>query len=129
MKSKKMAQKYVNNFRREFSKYLKADIGLSSSVYLAKTGGAIVEFTLGNGLNNKDQFRGTSQNVGNALKNINQSTFTGNLNGFSFAGTNIILEPGRIILIKSDMPSEWSELAAVKDVERILSNGSANESR
>ncbi|KJF88236.1 hypothetical protein [Photobacterium phosphoreum] len=123
MNNKKTVQMYINSFRSEFSQYLKNNIGLITSVYFAKTGGAIIEIELSVGGKNKDKYKGTSQNLGNALKNVKQSTFGGNLNGFSFVGTNIILEPSKIILIKSDSPNEWSSTSAKNDIDKIIFNG------
>lgn len=123
MDDKDKAQKYINNFRREISKYLKKDIGISSSVHLSKIGGAVLEFEIGDGLKNNDSYKGTSKTIGNALKNIEQKTFKGNLNAFSFSGTNIILEPKKIIFIKSDEDSEWDETSATKDINRLLVGG------
>jgi hypothetical protein len=61
------------------------------------------------------------QTINKALTNIQQRMFGGNLDGIKFGGTNISMEPNRIILIKGeDENPEWSDQAAQNDVKRIL---------
>ncbi len=61
------------------------------------------------------------ESVNLALNKIEQRMFRGNIDGLKFAGTNISMEPNRIILIKGeDTKSEWNDKGARKDVKRIL---------
>ncbi len=46
-----------------------------------------------------DEYLDVTQTVNDALKGIEQNTFGGNLDGFRFGGTNIIMEPARIVLL------------------------------
>ena len=124
MKDKKTIQTYVNNFRRRLSSHLKPGIGLSCNVHPADEGGAILEFYLGPSIENDDNYQEVSATVSGALASIPQHAFGGNLKGFRFAGTNVIMEKDRIIFIKDDTPSEWSDAAAEKDVFRILAKPS-----
>lgn len=124
MKDKKTIQTYVNNFRRRLSPYLKPGIGLSCNVHPAEEGGAILEFSFGPSLENDDDYQVASTTVSGALASIPQHAFGGNLEGFNFAGTNVIMEKDRIIFIKDDSPSEWSDAAAEKDVSKILPKSS-----
>lgn len=120
MKDKKTIQTYVNNFRRRLSPYLKPGVGLSCTVHPAEEGGAILEFSLGPSIVNTDLYQESGTTVSGSLASIPQHAFGGNLEGFRFAGTNVIMEKDRIILIKDDSPSEWSDDAAEMDVSRIF---------
>ena len=122
MTNKKNIQKYINNFRRRLTPYLKPGIGLSCNIYPAETGGAILEFTIAPEIENDDIYKPTSPSIGRALSNIEQRAFGGNLDGFSFGGTNVILEGNRILFIKDDTAAEWSDNAAQNDVSRVLNN-------
>jgi hypothetical protein len=124
MKDKKTIQTYVNNFRRRLSPYLKPGIGLVSNIHPADEGGAIIEFSIGPSIENDDNYQVTTTTVSGALSTIPQHAFGGNLDGFKFSGTNLIMEPNRIILIKDDSPSEWSDEAAKTDVSKILPKSS-----
>ena len=124
MKDKKTIQTYVNNFRRRLSPHFKPGIGLLCKVHPADKGGAILEFSFGPSLENDDTYQEVSTTVSGALASIPQNAFGGNLEGFRFAGTNVIMEKDRIIFIKDDSPSEWSDDAAEKDVSKILPNSS-----
>ena len=120
MTEKKIIQEYINNFRRRITRFLKPGIGLACNVYAAESGGAILEFTMGQALGNDDIYKESSSTVGNALSKITQRAFGGNLEGFVFGGTNVILEDNRIIFIKDDQLSEWTDQAAQHDLGRVL---------
>jgi hypothetical protein len=90
---------------------------------MARTEGAIIEITIGQGVINRDIYEKPYAKMAEALATIKQNAFGGNLRGFVFKGTNIILEPNRIILLKDDMPPEWSDHAAAKDVSAVLQRG------
>ncbi len=127
MKDKKTIQTYVNNFRRRLSPHLKPGVGVSCSVHPAEEGGAILEFSLGPSIENTDKYQEISTTVSGALTSIPQNAFGGNLAGFRFAGTNVIMEKDRIIFIKDDSPSEWGDDAAEKDILSILSKPSGGD--
>ena len=121
MKNKQTIQEYINNFRRRLAPYMRPGIGLACTVFPANSQGAILEFKIGPGISNTDEFRPESETVNEALTEIGQQAFGGNLSGFKFSGTNIIMEVNRIILIKGeDDPSQWNDSAADADVKRIL---------
>ena len=120
MTDKKTIQKYINNFRRRLTPFLKPEIGLSCNIFPAETGGAILEFTIAPEIENDDIYKEVSPSLGRALSNIEQRAFGGNLDGFSFGGTNVILEGNRIIFIKDNSLKEWSDNAAQNDVSRLL---------
>jgi hypothetical protein len=113
-------QTYVNNFRRRVARYLRPGIGLSCSIFPATTGGAVLVFHLGPNVENDDIYKPEATSLGLALSNIEQHAFAGNLEGVTFAGTNTILEPDKIIFIKDGSHDVWSDAAAAKDVLAIL---------
>lgn len=127
MKDKKTIQTYVNNFRRRLSPHLKQGVGVSCNVHPAEEGGAILEFSLGPSIENTDEYHEISTTVSGALSSIPQSAFGGNLDGFRFAGTNVIMEKDRIIFIKDNSPSEWGDDAAAKDISSVLSKPSGGD--
>ena len=121
MKDKDLLQKYINNFRREISPYLKPNIGLKSKVHPSDGEGAILEFELAPGIENDDEYEIVTPSLGLALKDIEQHAFGGQLENISFKGTNVILENNRIILVKGeDQESQWSEQAVMLDLARVL---------
>ncbi len=73
---------------------------------------------------NDDIYHQESNSTGEALGRINQRAFGGNLSGFTFRGTNTILEPNRLIYIKDSNSSEWGDKAVIKDVNAVLPNSS-----
>jgi hypothetical protein len=61
------------------------------------------------------------ETVNAVLKKIEQRMVGGNIGAIKFGGTNISMEPNRIVLIKGeDTPSEWSDKGAINDVKRIV---------
>ncbi len=125
MREKAQAQKYVNNFRRRMTRYLRPDIGMRVIVHPAAAGGGVVEVEFSEVVENDDEFRPPAPTVNDVLKAIPQNAFGGNLDGFRFEGTNIVMEPGRVLLIKgTDDRGEWDQKAAERDTRRILAGGS-----
>lgn len=121
MNSKEKIQSYINNFRRHISPYLKPNIGLNVVAHPSKNKGAILEIKIGPSIENDDEFFDATSTVNEALEKIPQKAFGGNLKGFNFGGTNVIMEPERIVLIKGgDSEEEWSDSGALEDVKRIL---------
>lgn len=112
-------QHYINNFRRELSIYLKPDFNLKAIIYPAIEG-AIIELEFRKDQPTKDEFRKSENTLGEQLDKINQKIFAGNSNGLKFSGTNIFLEPGKIIIIKDSNDTEWSISKAKEDVEKLL---------
>jgi len=119
---KRKYQSYINNFRRRLAPLMKPGLGMQCNVYPSSDGGAVLEFEIGPATENDDNYHEESKSLGAALSNIDQRAFGGNLEGFSFGGTNTILENNRIIYIKEANPKEWSDEAAVKDVSGLLRN-------
>lgn len=120
---KSKIQKYINNYRRKLTRYLRPGFGLLCNIYPAPDG-AILEFVIGNELANDDIYHSESKSVGDALGRIEQRAFGGNLSSFTFSGTNTILENNRLIYIKDATSKEWGEAAVTKDVDAVLPNSS-----
>ncbi len=122
MKDKKTIQAYVNNFRRHMSKYLKKGIGLSSKAYPVDGDGCVIEVRIGPNLPNDDEIDEIHESINEVLKKIPQRIVSGNLDGIKFGGTNISMEPDRILIIKGeDDENLWNDTGAANDVNRIIS--------
>jgi len=121
MKDKKTIQGYVNNFRRYLAPRLKPSIGLSCKIFPAEAEGAVLEFTIGPSISNEDVFEVPKDTVNSILKIVPQRMIGGgNIGAIRFGGTNISMEPNRIVLIKGeDAPDLWSDQGARNDVEKI----------
>lgn len=121
MEDQEIIQRYINNFRRHFARFLKPGIGLTFRIIPSKKEGAILEFEVGPNMKNEDHYLPSEQNVNSALKKIRQHMFGGNIDAIKFGGTNIAMEPNRIILIKGeDTPAVWGDDAAIDDITRIM---------
>lgn len=121
MPKKQIIQEYINNFRRRIAKFFRPGVGMTCKVYPAQSGGAILEFKIGSGIKNDDFYNPETPTITDALGKIKQQAFGGNLSGFVFHGTNVILEGTRMIFIKDDSPAEWNDSAAERDVARVVS--------
>jgi hypothetical protein len=116
-------QKYVNNFRRYISRFLKPNIGLESRIHPSTQSGAVLEFSLGEDVQNSDYYLPSSESVNASLATVGQRALSGDLSAVQFSGTSAVLEPGRIILIKGeDDPTQWSDNAASKDVQKVITS-------
>lgn len=121
MYKREIIQDYVNNFRINMSIYLKPGLGILCDIYPIESEGAILVFTLGLNINNKDTYMKIEKKVNDSLKKIPQKAFGGNLEGFKFGGTNLITEDNRIIIIKGeDTLSDWNDKSAKNDVQRLV---------
>ncbi|MGY2295030.1 hypothetical protein ACW9H7_06080 [Pseudomonas yamanorum] len=123
MTDKSTIQSYINNFRRKITPSLRPGVGVKCIVHPATTGGAILEFKFVKHGENEDHYKSNVQSLGKALATVNQRAFGGNLEAFKFSGTNVILEPEKVIIIKDGNPSEWSEHQASKDADSVFNPG------
>lgn len=117
--NKEKIQLYLNNFRRFLSPYLRTDINFKTIVYPANDG-AIIELKFQITSPVKDEFRKNEASVTDSLKRIDQHAFGGNLAGFKFSGTNMIMEQGRVIIIKDNDDKQWSLEQIRKDVDKLI---------
>lgn len=116
-------KKYIINFRRRISGYLLQDMAMKCDVYPISSGGAVLVFTVSKDVETYNDYKDMSENAGLVLEKIEQNAFGGNLAGITFSGTNLITNKNMIIIIKDENSSEWSDEAAEKDVNKILSRG------
>jgi len=116
---KEKIQLYLNNFRRILSPFLRKDINFKAIIYPANDG-AIVELKFQTNSPIKDEFRKNEKTITDSLKKVNQHAFGGNLGSFTFSGTNLILEKGRIIIIKDTNKKEWEIEQVKKDVDKLI---------
>lgn len=116
---KAVIQAYVNNFRRRITPLLKPGIGLKCEIYPTLDGTTVLVFWPGTNVENDDVHK-KPQPTGEIFAGLKQRAFGGDLSGIRFGGTNTILEPDKIILIKDSSPSSWTDLSAQKDVDRII---------
>ena len=116
---KQEIQNYINNFRRLFSRFLKPDVGIQSTVYPHDKGSVIV-YELGLNLKNKDDLRSSSKEITEALKRTNLFENEKGEQIHSFVGTNILLIKNKIVVIKDDSAKEWTEEKAQLDIEKII---------
>jgi hypothetical protein len=112
-------QNYINNFRRLFSRFLKPDVGIQSTVYPYEKGSVIV-YELGLNIQNKDDLRSSSKEITEALKRTNLFENEKGEQNHSFIGTNILLIKNKIVVIKDDNAKEWTEEKAQLDIEKII---------
>jgi len=121
--NKETIQSYINNFRRQISQYLRPGIGIECTAHPAQQGGGVLVFRFGIGVENIDDYKKATSSLSSALSGIEQHAFGGNLKGFTFKGTNLLMEKDKIILIKDEEKKEWSSEAALKDIHSILRIG------
>jgi hypothetical protein len=112
-------QKYINNFRRLFSSYLKPNVGMQTTVYPFDKG-AIIVFELNIDSLNKDEIRAKSIDVQDALKRTNLFEKEKRESLHNFIGTNIILAGNKVVIIKDNNLSEWTLYKLEKDIEKII---------
>lgn len=120
MNDKDMIQSYINNFRRKITHALRPGVGLKCIVHPANSGGAVLEFKFVRRGENDDLYRNNVPSLSKALSAVKQRAFGGNLEAFKFSGTNVILEPNKVIIIKDGNPEEWSEHQALKDADKVF---------
>lgn len=118
MKDKSLLKSYISNFRRHISASLRPGIGLKATGVLAKNGG-VVRFAFSQNSENSDEVLKSVDGVADAFKVLGLNAF-GSAEGVVFSGTNTILQPNAIFLIKGEGEDLWSDSAAKEDVHRIL---------
>ena len=112
-------QKYINNFRRLFSSYLKPNVGMQTTVYPFDKG-AIVVIELNIETLNKDDIRTKSNDIQDALKRTNLFENEKKDDIHNFVGTNIILIKNKVVFIKDNNLSEWTMNKVEQDIEKIV---------
>ena len=121
MEDKKVIQTYVNNFRRHLSRSLKKGVGLKSTAFPSKGEGGVLELKIGANLPNEDEFAEVHESVNDVMRFIPQRLIRENIDSVKFSGTNISMEPDRIIIVKGeDDFALWDDEGALDDVNRII---------
>jgi len=114
-------KKYAELFRRYLRQYLAAGVKIQTTIYPVDAEGAVFEFLLVQGPEEKEEVRESYATVGRVLSSIPQRIVAGNLDNTHFGGTNLFLEGNRILVIKGeDADSSWSGEAVKDDVKRTV---------
>jgi hypothetical protein len=112
-------QHYLNNFRRELSKYLKPDFNLKAIIFPSNEG-AIIEFEFRKDQPTRDEFKKHEALISDQLRKVNISSLATDNSSIKFSGTNTFLEPGKIFIIKDNNQEEWSTMKAAEDVKKLI---------
>jgi hypothetical protein len=117
---KDVIQKYVNNFRRNIASFLKPNIGLQIDIYNCGIEGAVLVITFKPGGKSLDNERNEFSTISDVISQLDQHFFGGNLKGLHFKGTNLMMDPKYILLIKDNSPSEWTDQKMSEDIRSII---------
>lgn len=109
--------RYINSFRIAFSRYLKDGVGLQSTIFPYPSG-AVIVIEVGFELQAKDLFRSESSSLYEALERTN--LFAEVPSKGEISGTFIILHGNKVLLIKTDKPSQWNQSQVGSDVDVIF---------
>ena len=130
MEDKGKIQDYVNSFRSLMGGHLRPQVGMKFNLFPVITSGALVEIELAPHRQNEEVYYPPSTTLSEALSKIKQKAFGGDTSGFRFSGTNVILDQGRIVLIKGDDDDlAWSVIGAKKDIDFIMKSSSSQTRR
>lgn len=128
-----IVQRYINNFRRQLSIYLKPNIGIQIDIYNCSSEGGIIVIFFKPGGKSSDNHIYKYSKISDALKEMNQMFFGGDLSGLHFSGTNILMDNEKILLIKDTKPDEWSDSRLNEDLKSIIqppkAKGGSDEAR
>lgn len=127
---KSVIKKYIDDFKRLFSPFMKPGVTFNSTICPYK-GGVVCIF----------QFN-TNQNDSVVIKDSNKTALdvfeSEDIKGIvsvgpgvdkaniRFPGTNIANMGNRLVIIKDDNPDEWGITATVNDVSRIIGKAGYN---
>lgn len=117
MVEKQVLNQYLNNFRRLFSRFLKSGVAIQTISFPFNEGMVIV-VELGMEIPTKEESRTNSKDLREALKRTN--LFEGNDTPQEIPGTSIILSKNKIVILKNDDESQWTEEAVKVDIENII---------
>lgn len=119
MENRETIDKYVKNFKRYLSRFLKPEIGVRSTIHPSTESGAVLEFSLGENVRDEVVYTPSSESVSASFDQLDQQ-FIANPSSVQFSGTSTVLEPNRIILIKGeDDLDEWNDKAAQRDAKKV----------
>jgi hypothetical protein len=123
VENREKIQAYLNNLRRHLSALLRPGLGTTLRAFPTRRSGGVVEVLFTTGQPSHDIVEEPRETLGEVLKVVPQRLIdTPDFSGIRFGGTNISMEPNRIVLIKGeDSDLEWNDAAAARDVQRIAS--------
>lgn len=130
MNKQSKLKKYAELFRRNIQRYLSPGVQVQTVIYPVEQEGAVFEFLLNKDGDPAESIRPSSRSVVSVLGSIPQRLIGGDLAGVRFGGTNIMLEANRILVIKGeDDPLQWTGVAVVSDVARVVSTSLGSKSQ
>lgn len=116
---KEIINRYLINFRRYFTPYLKTDVSVKNSVF-PYVDGAIIIMELGYNSSNNTEYRVTSRTLTEAMERTN--LFDDPASASPIFETKIVTIKNRIIIMKNDNMTFWSEKAAHTDVNNLMAS-------
>ena len=129
MKKTSRLKKYVELFKRHIAKYVAPGVNIRTTIYPVEGQGAVFEFLLNKDGDSSETVDVIRPTIGRVLSEIPQRMVGGNIEGFTFGGTNLYLEGNRVLVIKGeDDPKSWSGNAIIEDVHRVVSTSQGGKS-
>jgi hypothetical protein len=120
--SPKDFEEYGSSFMENIKSILRPGIEAEVTSYLSKVDGSLIYFQLRPGkitFGFKELENG--KRISEALKEIPQRAFGGDLSGIRFGGTNTIIEDNKIIFIKGGNTKDiWSKEMAMEDSKKLI---------
>ncbi|CAM4193273.1 hypothetical protein [Pseudoalteromonas maricaloris] len=122
MNNQKLLKKYANSFVSSIKPNIKSGYNISASIHPTNGRGATIEFEIVDSKKSKVSVAPAVESVNRTLATIEQRLIDGNIEGVTFAGTNVYMEGNRIVIIKGDDEhSSWDNRAARADVQKVIS--------
>lgn len=116
---KEIINRYLINFRRLFSPFLKKDVSMNISAF-PYDDGAIMVVGLAYNSSNNTIFVEDSKTMADAMEKTN--LFDSPEQASPIISTKIIIQNTKVVVIKGDDDSLWTDKAAKNDVDNILSS-------
>lgn len=127
---KNIIKKYVDDFRRIFSTFVKSGVTIDSIICPYK-GGTVCIFQFNTNNSESVIIKDSNKTAMDVLESegIEGIISVGsgvNKENIRFSGTNIANMGNRLVIIKDDDPDEWSITAVVNDVSKIIGKAGYN---
>lgn len=127
---KTIIKRYVDDFKRIFSRFIKPGVTINSIICPYK-GGTVCIFQFSMAQGESVIVKDTSKTAFDVLEHegINGIISLGpgvNKENIHFSGTNLANMGNRLVIIKDDNPDEWSITAVVNDVSKIIGKAGGN---
>ncbi len=122
MNNQKQLRKYANSFVSSIKPNIKGGYNISANIHPTNGKGATIEFEIEESRKSNISFVPAVESVNKTLATIEQRLIGGNIEGVTFAGTNVYMDGNRIVIIKGDNEhSSWDNKAARADVQKVIS--------